>query len=143
MGRISDLVSFIKRNVETVKNLVERYGVDDLINDYVLLNAVLHMLQTSIQALIDIGSIILSQYPYKPPSTYSEIPSLLSEVDALSSGEADVFRRMIGFRNVVVHQYSEVSQDLLRKILEHSLYTDMLRIALRLYEFSLSRGIDC
>jgi len=50
MGRISDLVSLIKRNVETVKNLVERYGVDDLINDYVLLNAVLHMLQTSIQA---------------------------------------------------------------------------------------------
>jgi|GEM_PF-2279369 len=75
MGRISDLVSLIKRNVEIVKNLVERYGVDDLINDYVLLNAVLHMLQTSIQALIDIGSIILSQYPYKPPSTYSEIPS--------------------------------------------------------------------
>ncbi len=59
VGRLGDLLAVIKRNVEEVDTLVSRYGVNELLNDYVLLNAVLHMLQVAIQALIDMGSHIM------------------------------------------------------------------------------------
>ena len=142
MSRISDLVALIKRNIETVDNLVKSHGVDYVINDYVLLNAVLHMLQVSIQSLIDIGSIILSQSAYKVPSTYSEIPKLLVEIGALGNDDAELFLRMISFRNIVVNQYSTVSLELVRRMIKDSLHLDILRIAEGLYEFSLSKGID-
>ncbi len=59
VGRLGDLLAVIKRNVEEVDTLVSRYGINELLNDYVLLNAVLHMLQVAIQALIDMGSHIM------------------------------------------------------------------------------------
>lgn len=95
----------------------DRYGVNELISDYVLLNAILHMLQVAIQALIDMGSHIMVEKGLKAPSTYSEVPIYLSQAGVISGDDSKVFRRMIGFRNVLVHNYSQVSIDALREIL--------------------------
>ena len=142
MGRLSDLLAVVKRNVDEVDALVSRYGVDDLLSDYVLLNAVLHMLQVAIQALIDMGSHVMVEKGLRAPSTYSEVPIYLSQVGAISGDDSVVFRRMIGFRNVLVHNYSQVSLDVLRSILSRGLYRDLLRIAVKLYDYAVSNGID-
>ncbi|WP_446752910.1 type VII toxin-antitoxin system HepT family RNase toxin [Vulcanisaeta sp. JCM 16161] len=142
VGRLSDLLAIIKRNVDEVDALVSRYGVNELINDYVLLNATLHMLQIAIKALIDMGSHIMVEKGLKAPSTYSEVPIYLGQVSIISDDDSRVFRRMIGFRNVLVHNYSQVSIDVLREILAKALYRDLLRIALRLYDYAVSNNID-
>ncbi|MGC9153539.1 MAG: type VII toxin-antitoxin system HepT family RNase toxin [Vulcanisaeta sp.] len=142
MGRLGDLLAIIKRNVDEVDLLVSRYGVNELINDYVLLNAVLHMLQVAIQALIDMGSHIMVEKGLKAPSTYSEIPIYLNQSGIISGDDTTLFRRMIGFRNVLVHNYSQISIDVLRDILAKALYRDLLKIAVRLYEYAVSNGID-
>ncbi|WP_054842031.1 DUF86 domain-containing protein [Vulcanisaeta distributa] len=142
VGRLSDLLAVIKRNVDEVDTLVSRYGVNELISDYVLLNAILHMLQVAIQALIDMGSHIMVEKDLKAPSTYSEIPIYLSQTGVISGDDSKVFRRMIGFRNVLVHNYSQVSIDVLREILAEALYRDLLRIALKLYDYAVSNNID-
>lgn len=67
------------------------------------------MPQTSIQTLIDMGQ--------------------------LNDEEAMPFRKIVSFRNVI-HQYTALSLDLLRKVLGKSLY-----LAIKLYEYSLSKGI--
>ncbi|WP_148678185.1 type VII toxin-antitoxin system HepT family RNase toxin [Vulcanisaeta distributa] len=142
MGRLSDLLAIIKRNVEEVDTLASRYGTDELLNDYVLLNAVLHMLQVAIQALIDMGSHIMVERGLKAPSTYSEVPIYLSQAGAINSDDSRIFRRMIGFRNVLVHNYSQVSIDVLREILARALYRDLLRIAIKLFDYAVSNNID-
>ncbi len=49
---------------------------------------------------------------------------------------------MIGFRNVLVHNYSQISIDVLREILARALYRDLLRIAIKLYDYAVSNNID-
>ncbi|BDR93325.1 hypothetical protein Vsou_24180 [Vulcanisaeta souniana JCM 11219] len=142
MGRLGDLLAVIKRNVEEVDTLVSRYGINELLNDYVLLNAVLHMLQVAIQALIDMGSHIMVERGLKAPSTYSEVPIYLSQAGVISGDDSRIFRRMIGFRNVLVHNYSQVSIDVLREILAKALYKDLLRIAIKLFDYAVGNNID-
>ncbi|GGI76258.1 hypothetical protein GCM10007112_11320 [Vulcanisaeta souniana JCM 11219] len=135
-------MAVIKRNVEEVDTLVSRYGINELLNDYVLLNAVLHMLQVAIQALIDMGSHIMVERGLKAPSTYSEVPIYLSQAGVISGDDSRIFRRMIGFRNVLVHNYSQVSIDVLREILAKALYKDLLRIAIKLFDYAVGNNID-
>ncbi|WP_188603080.1 type VII toxin-antitoxin system HepT family RNase toxin [Vulcanisaeta souniana] len=142
VGRLGDLLAVIKRNVEEVDTLVSRYGINELLNDYVLLNAVLHMLQVAIQALIDMGSHIMVERGLKAPSTYSEVPIYLSQAGVISGDDSRIFRRMIGFRNVLVHNYSQVSIDVLREILAKALYKDLLRIAIKLFDYAVGNNID-
>lgn len=53
MGKIASLIALVKRNVETLDELVRKYGAAEVVEDYVLLNASLHLMQVAIQALID------------------------------------------------------------------------------------------
>jgi len=142
VGCLSDLLAIVKRNVDEVDLLVSRYGISELVSDYVLLNAVLHMLQVVIQALIDMGSHIMVEKRLKAPSTYSEVPIYLNQVGIISVNDSVIFGRMIGFRNVLMHNYSQISIDVLRDILAKALYRDLLKIAVRLYEYAVSNGID-
>ena len=142
VGRLSDLLAIIKRNVEEIDVLISRYSVDALLEDYVLLNAVLHMLQVAIQALIDMGSHIMVEKGLKAPSTYSEIPNYLRQINAINNNELVTFRRMIGFRNILVHNYSQVSINVLYNILAKALYKDLVGIALKLYDYAISNNLD-
>ncbi|MEM4926498.1 MAG: HepT-like ribonuclease domain-containing protein, partial [Thermofilaceae archaeon] len=72
MGRIAELSDLVKRNVEWLDKLVAERGADEILEDYVLMNAVLHMLQTAAQAILDMGYRLLSLLGEKPPSSYSE-----------------------------------------------------------------------
>ena len=140
--RLDDLLAVIKRNVEHLDLIVESHGIDRVIEDYILLNATLHMLQVSIQALIDIGSVILARSGVKVPSTYSEVPKVLRQIGALDVDDEGRFRGMVGFRNVLVHSYASISINVLSKILNGRLYRNILRIAVKLVEYARSRGID-
>ncbi len=117
MGCLSDLLGIIKRNVDGVDALISRYGVEDLLGDYVLLNAVLHMLQVAVHALIDVGSHIMVERGLKAPLTYSEMSIYLSQISAISGDDSVIFRRMISFRDVLVHNYSQVSMGVIRGVL--------------------------
>ncbi|MGC8608046.1 MAG: type VII toxin-antitoxin system HepT family RNase toxin [Vulcanisaeta sp.] len=104
--------------------------------------AILHCLQVAIQALINMGSHIMVEKDLKAPSTYSEVPIYLGQVGIISDDDSRAFRRMIGFRSVLVHNYSQVSIDVLREIPAKAFYRDLLRIALRLYDYAVSNNID-
>ncbi|MEM1715508.1 MAG: hypothetical protein QXE91_07000, partial [Thermofilaceae archaeon] len=66
MGRIAELSDLVKRNVEWLDKLVAERGADEILEDYVLMNAVLHMLQTAAQAILDMGYRLLSLLGEKP-----------------------------------------------------------------------------
>ncbi len=55
------------------------------------------------------------------PRTNRELFDLLAAAGWLSPDLAATMRRMVGFRNVVVHGYTAVDPAILRDVLEHHL----------------------
>lgn len=142
MGEIEERVEHIRNCVKGLERLLREREPREIVNDFVLLNAVLHMLQTSIQSLIDCSARILSELGERPPRTYGEIPETLARKNILPSGKAETARKMIGFRNVLVHTYLDLDAKLLLAILEERKFLDILDIALELLRYAQERGID-
>ena len=135
MGKLNELVSIIEKNISTLDKL-------DGVDDYIKLNAVLHLMQVAIQAMIDLGSRVVVELGYKIPSTYSELPLILKELNAIDDSEVALMRRIIGFRNIVVHGYTRISITLVKRIMEERKYRDILILSVKILNYALDKNID-
>jgi len=62
-----------------------------------------------LEALLDLGRHILAKGFGRPVVEYKEIPITLREIGVLAEREAGLLRDMAGYRNRLVHFYSEVT----------------------------------
>lgn len=70
----------------------------------------------ALEALFDIGRHILAKRFAYPAPEYKEIVKGLSEKQVIEKREADLMRKMAGYRNRMVHFYHEISSDELYEI---------------------------
>jgi uncharacterized protein YutE (UPF0331/DUF86 family) len=73
-------------------------------------------LRRSLEALLDIGRHILAKGFAVGTSEYKEIATRLEQHYVLSTEEANLLRRMAGYRNRLVHFYHEISPEELYRI---------------------------
>lgn len=92
-----------------------------LASDIVQRRFVEHTLQLAIQAIIDVASHIASDDRLGEPSTNYALIELLHGARWVDESQRDRLRAMIGFRNVLVHEYVEVNLSIVRDVLEHRL----------------------
>ncbi len=85
--------------------------------DFRNLDSALHRLQTSIQALLDLGALLVSRLGLPAPRTSIDILSALEEAGHLPEGSSVRFRPIIGFRNRVVHLYDRIDERIVYRIL--------------------------
>lgn len=62
----------------------------------------------AIQAAIDVGLHIVSDQRLGEPRTNQEVFDLLERASVLQADLAATLRRVVGFRNVLVHGYDDV-----------------------------------
>ena len=79
---------------------------------------VAHTLQIAIQAALDIASHIVSDGRLGEPRTNGELFDLLQRHHWLSSTLTETMRKMVGFRNIVVHGYQSIDPEIMRDIVE-------------------------
>jgi uncharacterized protein YutE (UPF0331/DUF86 family) len=79
-------------------------------------------LQRALEAAMDIGAHILSRIPGARATSYKEIPLLLGKyrIVPLDFAENELLR-MAGYRNRMVHFYSEITEKELYKIIKENL----------------------
>ncbi len=70
--------------------------------------AVLHAVQLAIEGCVDIATHICAADDLGAPSSYAEGIDLLQGAAILDAGLANDVRRMVRFRNRIVHLYAEV-----------------------------------
>jgi uncharacterized protein YutE (UPF0331/DUF86 family) len=85
--------------------------------DFRNIDSALHRLQTSVQALVDIGSYKLGRRGLAPPDTSREILAALEQDGAVPAGTADRYAPLFAFRNRVVHLYDRVDPQRVYEIL--------------------------
>ena len=126
-------IDVILDNLEKL-NALKAKKYDDFTSDFRNTDSALHRLQTSIQALLDIGSYIIAHLGLRTPNTNSEIIEILSEAGHISKDEAETFIRMSQFRNRIVHIYNQIDTKMLYDILLNELddikvfYANLLKI---------------
>jgi uncharacterized protein YutE (UPF0331/DUF86 family) len=85
--------------------------------DFRNVGAALYLLQTSIQALIDLAGYLVARHALPTPRTSHEIFERLEEAGRLPAGSARRMAPIVGFRNRVVHLYDRIDEHRLYQIL--------------------------
>lgn len=108
---------------KNLKLLRKRKGVtaQQLETDTELLWLVAHGLQLTVQALIDIGTHILSEIGSDRWEKYAEIPHLLNRHNVLSDQLAQSFVEMIKTRNVLANEYLFLDAEKIVKVMNNNL----------------------
>jgi len=100
----------IKKNLDRLKEKQEvgskEFHANRDVQDIVLLN-----LQVAIQGCIDIASHIISDNDWGVPGSLAGLFDILSEKKVISQEMKKIMRQMVGFRNLIVHEYAELDMD--------------------------------
>lgn len=78
-------------------------------------------LQRAVQAAIDLGSHIVVAEGYGLPSVAGDAFFLLAERGVLDADLAERLRRMVGFRNIAIHEYSRLDPQVVEGIVRDRL----------------------
>lgn len=130
---IQTKIDVILDNLEKLNSLKTK-TFEDFTSDFRNVDSALHRLQTSIQALLDIGSYIIASLGLRTPNTNAEIIEILGERGCISKDKAETYIKMSQFRNRIVHLYNHIDAEALFNILVNELndikglYTNLLKI---------------
>jgi len=109
-------IDVILDNLEKLDSLKTK-TYEDFTADFRNTDSALHRLQTSIQALLDIGSYIIASLGLRTPNTNAEIIKILNEAGHFPEDKAETYIKMIQFRNRIVHLYNHIDTEILYNIL--------------------------
>ncbi len=113
-------LDLIPENLEKIE-IFCAMSYEEFISDFRNIDSALHRLQTSIQALVDIGGYIIGSLGLRTPSTSGEVVDILVEHGLLKIERRDRYISMIQFRNRIVHFYNTMNLKILYQILQNEL----------------------
>lgn len=114
--QVQSKLDLLKANLEQLDRIPQS-SLEEFAADFRNVQATLHLLQTSIQALIDLGAFLVAERSLTTPRTSQDVLERLEEDGALPPGSAARYAPVIGFRNRVVHLYDRVDERRVYEIL--------------------------
>lgn len=78
-------------------------------------------LQKIIEAVTDIGKMIIADRKLREPGNNREVFLILEENGLFPSGYLSLIDRMIGMRNIIVHSYDKIDDAIVYKVLKKNL----------------------
>ena len=115
-GKINHIERFLQR-------LEEKQGasLSEFNENLDLQDVILHNLQLSIQGCIDIASHIISDQGWIVPDTLAGLFDILTEHKIILKELNERLKKMVGFRNIIIHEYGTVDLDKVYAILKEDL----------------------
>ncbi len=120
LPRIRERIQYIETalaRLETLRSLPEEIFLEDFRN----VEAAKHLLQTAIEAMMDIAGHIVARRRLGVPREGAEVFRRLGEAGFLPVERVPIYVRMVRFRNLVVHLYHEVDPHRVYEILQTGL----------------------
>jgi uncharacterized protein YutE (UPF0331/DUF86 family) len=109
-------LAVLRDNLEKLAKIPQG-SFEEFDSDFRNLDSALHRLQTSIQILIDIGSLVLAERGLGAPTTSRSILESLTAAGHLPAGSVERFGPIFGFRNRVVHLYDRIDPRIVFRVL--------------------------
>lgn len=93
----------------------------ELISNDVLLSAVERNLHVAIECILDIGNHIIAEKGFETPEGNEDIIRILGDEEVIPSDFARRIKGIAGFRNILVHEYTDIDYGLLYNYLVYRL----------------------
>ena len=129
----------INRKLESLRRCIARITSklpitrDELRSNYDLQDIIALNLERAVQTCVDIAAHVISQTEIPPPSTMAEGFARLAELQILPLQLAESLQKAVAFRNILVHNYTDINWDIVTDMVTHRL-TDFVQFA---------QAIDC
>ena len=124
----------INRKLESLRRCIARIESkrpirpDVLRVNYDLQDIIALNLERAVQTCVDIAAHVISQTELPVPSTMGEGFARLAELRVISPRVATSLQKAVAFRNILVHNYTNINWDIVANILTGHL-TDFVQFA--------------
>lgn len=115
-NKISSIQKYLKI-LERYKN----YSREELENNIDIRGAAERYLYLVAQSAIDLAEAVISYKKFRKPGTLAESFDILKEEKIISEDLVEKMIGMVGFRNVVAHDYEKINYDLVHRILHRDI----------------------
>jgi uncharacterized protein YutE (UPF0331/DUF86 family) len=99
----------------------KKYTVKEIEEDLDIRGAFERYIYLAIQSTIDLAETVISYKNLRKPSTMSEAFYILNEEGIISSDSKTKMSKMVGFRNLIAHDYDEINYEIAYSILQEGL----------------------
>lgn len=125
--------SVILNKFETIEKCINRINEEyqnnpENFDDYRKMDMIVLNLQRACEAVLDLAVYIVSTRKLGLPQTKREAFILLEENNIIDSKMSRNMQGMVGFRNIAVHDYKEIDEEILKDVIENHL-NDLLDFA--------------
>ncbi len=116
----------ILNKYETIEKCINRIneeyeGTPSNLENYRRNDAIVLNLQRACQAVMDIATYVVSTKALGMPHSNSEAFEILYQNQLINEETLKNMKGMIGFRNIAVHAYREVDEEILQDVIENHL----------------------
>ena len=116
LKRLDDLNSYMEEIKESIPKTLEGYT-----NSRKTRRICERLLQISIEATIDVCSLMNKELKLGAPSDEDDMFNKLKGKKIISTSMQNTLKKMKGFRNILVHRYAEVDDELVFEFLKNDL----------------------
>ena len=99
----------------------KKYTEKEIEEDLDIRGAFERYIYLAIQSAIDLAEAVISYKNLRKPSTMSEAFYILNEEGIISSDLKTKMSKMVGFRNLIAHDYDEINYEIAYSILQEGL----------------------
>jgi len=78
-------------------------------------------LQRACELAIDMGNMVIAHEQWGLPQSAREVFSVLADQGMLSTDLASQLHRMVGFRNIAVHEYDNLDMGIVERVITHDI----------------------
>lgn len=119
-NKIFEKLSLLDEYLNYLKE-IQKVNKKSFLNDYHFHGLAERYLQLSIQILIDLGQLIITEKQLSRPAEPQEIFSVLFNNKILSEALVNQLTGIVGFRNILVHEYGKIDREKVYEYLKNNL----------------------
>ena len=105
----------------TILQRLQKYSFEEFIADPEHYGSAERFLQLAIEGVGDLGNHVIAVLELGIVNWHSDIPSILAENGYLDTELREAWIRMIGFRNILVHEYLDIDRKIVYEMLQYHL----------------------
>ena len=100
---------------------LSHFSYDEFMAEFWYLEAAVHLLQISVEALVDISRYVIRSLGLPSADAYRQVPVVLADAGYFDQTATAICDKIVRFRNLVVHHYYRVDPEEVYQILTENL----------------------
>lgn len=117
---IENKISAVKKYLKILERY-KKYSQKEIVENIDIKGALERYLYLAVQSAIDLAEAVIAYKDFRKPATMSEIFYILNEEEVIPSNLTNKLSKMVGFRNIITHDYEDIDYAIVYTILHRGL----------------------